>query len=357
MSSLGTALGSPNPARLLPARRSPEWRWYCRTIEDFSRCPGILSGRGAEWLWKKLQRSAPPPQISWGALLVGWGEADEARVRAALRETICLDDVVITSWNVRWLVDPNSTRATGKKRVIEERLALGQIVCIQETHWSDADEAVWKHGLMIRSIFASSAYNGDGQEDNSDTDTDDDQRGHQRRRNAGRAGRLGGVATLLPAGYKFIDEQTRVLVPGHATLATVKAPSGRTIKIVNTYLRPGSPGNTWDLVIDRIGEDVLNDPSTIFVGDFNTNLHQYNQDHSTLPAGPPRANQQRPSAHHTTRPDVQCRQQAKDTRRRSYTTLCVAAVERFAQMDSSIGPLRAHLKKNERTEPSPGPCL
>jgi len=163
MSSLGTALGSPNPARLLPARRSPEWRWYCRTIEDFSRCPGILSGRGAEWLWKKLQRSAPPPQISWGALLVGWGEADEARVRAALRETICLDDVVITSWNVRWLVDPNSTRATGKKRVIEERLALGQIVCIQETHWSDADEAVWKHGLMIRSIFASSAYNGDGQ--------------------------------------------------------------------------------------------------------------------------------------------------------------------------------------------------
>jgi len=152
MTTLADTLGSPPAYRLLPAARSPEWAHVCKIIEHFCELDGVLNGRGPGWLWARLQGSAPPYNPTWGGLLRGHESSDPGRIRAALRESLSLHEVTVVSWNLRWLVNPDSDRAAGKKRVIEERLQQGHIVCIQETHWTDADAAVWEHSFLLRAV-------------------------------------------------------------------------------------------------------------------------------------------------------------------------------------------------------------
>eukprot|EP00974_Lingulodinium_polyedra_P056491 5433832-Lingulodinium_polyedra.AAC.1 len=56
------------------------------------------------------------------------------------------DRISVLSWNARWMVDPLSERTRGKKLEIENALAAGRPVLLQETHWTESTEAVWTSG-------------------------------------------------------------------------------------------------------------------------------------------------------------------------------------------------------------------
>lgn len=78
-------------------------------------------------------------------------------------------------------------------------------LCIQETHWVDGDAELWLLGLLGGCAFHSSSAPGDGQDP----------------RQTRRAGRLGGVVTILATGFRFAEHGCHVLVPGHAILAKI----------------------------------------------------------------------------------------------------------------------------------------
>ena len=52
--------------------------------------------------------------------------------------------MALMAWNVRWLVDPNSRKATRKKAVVVNATLAGQIVGLKEKHWEDSDAACWR---------------------------------------------------------------------------------------------------------------------------------------------------------------------------------------------------------------------
>jgi len=151
---------------------------------------------------------------------------------------------------VRWLVRVDAAHVKAKKEVIEQRLLRGQIVCVQETHWLEHEAVLWEFGLLVRDVFWSAANGGAS--------------GHRR---------LGGVAIFLPVGYSFDWEGNIILVDGHAILATVRSDSGEVDYIVNTYLRPEDPRGTWNDIQDALPPHVRHSPRTVYVGDFNLDLH------------------------------------------------------------------------------------
>eukprot|EP00974_Lingulodinium_polyedra_P035970 3451481-Lingulodinium_polyedra.AAC.1 len=54
------------------------------------------------------------------------------------------------------MVDPHSERTRGKKLEVENALAAGRPVLLQETHWTESTEAVWTSGVFLDTSIASS---------------------------------------------------------------------------------------------------------------------------------------------------------------------------------------------------------
>ena len=254
MTDLHTALGQPAAWLGVPNRHSEEWEWVRGRLEQFTQLERCMEGRGPVWLWKKLQTASPPVHLTWGALLQGWEHADAGSVRDVILTQAPHADVRVWSWNARWLVDLHTLTAATKRRHIEQALMKGNIVCLQETHWHERDAQLWSHGLICRDVFHSAA--GDSPFAGLEHD----------------AGRFGGVATLLPPGYQFVQDECITLVPGHATLCCVLAPDGAKHQIVNCYLQTGHTAHTWDLLVAALPDGVIGHPNTLFIGDFNTDL-------------------------------------------------------------------------------------
>jgi len=265
MASLHEVLGYPVAARLLPTKRSPVWSGFKAALEQWMGVPDALLGRGPSWLWVKLQGTAAPKRCTWGGLLNGWLDATPADLVAALRRHTTATNTTITSWSARWLVDPIAQAVRCKKDIIEDRLARGHIVCVQETHWLGYEAALWRLAMLVHVMYWSDAT--------PDPTLDlDDNHSYDHPRH-GRRGRFGGVATFVPPNYRMVNDLCRILVPGHAILVTVDDDAHNRKFIINTYLRPGSPAATWQMVLDAIPPDILHDARTIFVGDFNLDLH------------------------------------------------------------------------------------
>ena len=134
MGDLLDALGRPPLEALLPGARDPRWGPVRKSIEAALR----LAGTGARVrtpsaLWALARAGTRPPRgATWADLVTGvllTTLVDNVRVQS--RDA----DVVISSWNARWLVSPHSDQAAAKRAVMHSRLARGEVVCLQETHW------------------------------------------------------------------------------------------------------------------------------------------------------------------------------------------------------------------------------
>eukprot|EP00974_Lingulodinium_polyedra_P095002 9208039-Lingulodinium_polyedra.AAC.1 len=97
------------------------------------------------------------------------------------------------------MVDPHSERARNKKLEIENALAAGKPVLLQETHCTEGTEAMWTSGVFLDTAIASSPA-----------------------RPGNNGGPQGGVAILLPSPWRIT--RTQILAPGSAIAAWAKHP-------------------------------------------------------------------------------------------------------------------------------------
>ena len=171
-----------------------------------------------------------------------------------------LSEIVIISWNARWIVDPHSGPSASKRELISRLLSKGYIVCLQETHWLAEDAALWQHGLLLRNVFWSAAQSLDGPNHLTGETNDGTDR------------RCGGVATLLPARYDFVLDECYELVPGFGIYTTIRTPRNEVIRIGNIYLQPGNQDEIWHRAALLLPANAAEDPASLIVGDLNTEL-------------------------------------------------------------------------------------
>ena len=231
--AVGAAIGYPSLDRPTPGRRSPVWAQFCNAFEEFISAPDLLTRRGPAWLYRLLHGRVSPHRTTWRELLGNHISASAHDMQGILIERPMPVSLAIVGWNARWLVDPSANTTIAKRELISSRIARGYITCIQETHWAATDAAIWQHGLLLRNCFYSPAVPDrvadlPGQDVPSTT-----------------VGRCGGVATFLPAGHEFVQDECHVLVPGYAILTCIRTPMKDKVRVVNLYLRPGSQDRIW----------------------------------------------------------------------------------------------------------------
>ena len=132
--------------RPIPRRSSPVWK-------DFLCSLGLLDQRGPTWLFRKLNPHLLPARLTWRTLLGDLSAATSEATNLLLADRPQGGKASVISWNARWLVDQISSITQAKRTLITSLLAKGYIVCVQETHWSETDEALWQHGLLIRKVY------------------------------------------------------------------------------------------------------------------------------------------------------------------------------------------------------------
>ena len=89
----------------------------------------------------------------------------------------------------------------------------------------------------------------------------------------GRTGRMGGVVTLIPPGFRFAMDASHVLVPGHAIYTRIVDPNN----VQHVVIKTGRPRETWDRLLAALPASIVGSPNTVFVGDFNTDLTVYGE--------------------------------------------------------------------------------
>ncbi len=117
----------------------------------------------------------------------------------------------MVSWNLRSLRDTTTFAAKGKRACLRSWLQKGSIILLQETHWSDADKAVWEADLLGAQVV------------------------HAPATSTARGGSSGGVAIILPSGSRLVSSS--VLVPGYAVAATVSW-GGAELRLISSYFPP-----------------------------------------------------------------------------------------------------------------------
>ena len=258
--AVGAQIGRPPLWRPLPCRRSPVWEQFCNAVESFIGSPGLLHRRGPSWVYRQLHSQIPPSRLTWGDLLGDMQFFNAAALSLLLASRPNPTLITVLSWNIRWIVDPHSEASAAKRSLLSRLLAKGYVICIQETHWSAADAAVWQHGLLLRNLYWTPAV------DMADPCND------QNVAPSPNPSRCGGVATLLPAGFSFAPEGCTTLVPGFAISTTIRNPRHEHLHLVNLYLRPGNQEDIWQRAMAALPADAHTDPARLVVGDFNTDL-------------------------------------------------------------------------------------
>ena len=163
--TLAAALGHPAPWVSLPSRRSASWAKVLEAFSNFLNGCELTVNFGPHKLWNRLQRRPRPKNIRWGEVLKGWEEAHADRVREALFVSHGKAEIYIMSWNACWLVDMKSDKVRRKREIIESALARGNVVCLQETHWTDGDAKLWLLGLLAGRAYFSNSIERDEEAD------------------------------------------------------------------------------------------------------------------------------------------------------------------------------------------------
>ena len=99
---------------------------------------------------------SPPPGATWGALTQGVGLSQLVH---ALQASPAGQGLRLTAWNVRWLVSGRD-QGPAKRECIRRWLDAGRVVALSETHWREADAAVWASNFPGAVVVASCAVPG-----------------------------------------------------------------------------------------------------------------------------------------------------------------------------------------------------
>ena len=177
-------------------------------------------------------------------LAAGWLLAIPETLRAALGAADATATLQLFAWNVRWLVNIGIAAQQAKKAKIFEALELGQVVCLQETHWLDHDAALWRREIPLAYIIASNAVKRSARHGPAVAEgcpPADAAAPHR----LSRSDRCGGVAILLPPGCKL--KQTWEPVPGYCIACEFVDDMGTTHRVACCYLESGCLAHTWDL--------------------------------------------------------------------------------------------------------------
>ena len=208
--SLWAALGRPALRGPLPPSRGPEWRLARERLAEALRTHGVTQRiRSPGALWSLLRSTVPPAAATWAALLGQNTLHDLIRSIPASHRP----EARLVSWNLRWLVSPRADQAAAKRALVRRWLETGRVVLLQETHWSEADIAVWQTSFPAATVLASAAAAGP------------------------RGGPQGGVAILLPAEFQVTSRAE--LVPGFALEAHVTHSTRPAMRLVSVYLPLG----------------------------------------------------------------------------------------------------------------------
>ena len=138
---LWVVLGNPPGEEDVPSGRMPNWLSRRDLLHAALRREGCyIRFRTWHMLWAALHGSQHPPRSTWARLIADF---DFAHLLDSARQPRPGDRPSFRFWNLRWLVDPFTKAAEGKHSVVQKSLLLRQIVCVVETHWSEADAARW----------------------------------------------------------------------------------------------------------------------------------------------------------------------------------------------------------------------
>jgi len=208
-SDLWRALGRPPLGRLLPHPASWEWKGARASLRQQLRTAQINARvTTPAGLWARLYGQRPPPGATWGALIRQSNLTDlETGLNAGG------DRFRVASWNLRWLVDPGSQQGRGKKMALLRKLRGAAVVCVQETHWREADAGVWAGLFPGAAVAASPARAGP------------------------HGGPQGGVAIFVPTPHVLL--RTVEIVPGCGVAAWIRTDEHREVIVVSMYLPPG----------------------------------------------------------------------------------------------------------------------
>ena len=183
---------------------------------------GVKLPRMGLWpsLWALVHATAPPAHTTWGRLC---GEASIDTIVNRLRAGAAAPPFSCYSWNARW-VQASTPKAALRRQVVLDKVLAGQVVCVQETHWSEAQGYAWAGLFPAPQVAFAHAHT--------------DPRGVT----------SGGVAVLVPHRTQIMSQ--RILVPGCAVECCTDYGKEGTRTFWSVYLPPGSQGSTLDLLWD-----------------------------------------------------------------------------------------------------------
>ena len=235
------ALGLPDPDDNVFPSRSAGTRHALRSLRGYLRrqsLSGHVSSPTA--LWQLLHDTSLPPRLTWGAMATHTS-LDTLLARLALRRNAQRPRLLC--WNLRRLVNPEPQVAKQKLATLLSSLRAGNIVLLQETHWSLHDLRVWSSRLEATEVHSTCGVPGP------------------------RQGLAGGVAILVPPIYNTIS--TRILCPGYAVEVVVARGTHR-YRLISVYLPPTTQADTWARVHAAI--TAQDDIPHYIAGDFNLQL-------------------------------------------------------------------------------------
>ena len=118
--------------------------WRRRICARIEAVPADIPTPAA--LWRLLHDGDPPPRgATWADTLVG---ATASRLVEAIGRTREPGPGEVAIWNVRWLTNPRTEKAKGKRAQLLRLTDRGAVAMIQETHWDGEAAATWGSGIL-----------------------------------------------------------------------------------------------------------------------------------------------------------------------------------------------------------------
>ena len=239
---LWRALGFPPRGGTAPCASSTQWAAVVSRLRA-AMPPGVKLPRLRSWpaLWALVHATAPPAHTTWAQLC---GRASVDTIVARLEGGNAAPPFSCYSWNARW-VKASTPKAALKRQFVLDRVLAGHVVCVQETHWSEAQGFAWAGLFPATQVAFAHAHT--------------DPLGVTR----------GGVAILVPHRARIVSQ--RILVPGSAVECCVDYGEEGTRTFWSVYLPPGSQGVTLGALWEARPPP---GSALVVAGDFNVELVQ-----------------------------------------------------------------------------------
>ena len=239
---LWRALGFPPRGGTAPCAKSAQWGAVVARLRR-AMPPEVKLPRMGSWpsLWALVHATAPPAHTTWARLC---GDASVDTIVARLEGGAAAPPFSCYPWNARW-VKASAPKAALKRQFVLDKVLAGQVVCVQETHWSEAQGFGWAGLFPASQVAFAHAHT--------------DPRGVTR----------GGVAVFVPHRTRIVSQ--RVLAPGCAVECCIDYGEEGMRTFWSVYLPPGSQGDTLDVLWDALPPP---GSALVVAGDFNIEIVQ-----------------------------------------------------------------------------------